>query len=127
MALNIPQSILQLARSLYVRPETYGPTYVHINVTLMCVRITIFAVEMSRAWLIAVAMRSSEILEFSFPIALVSRLSSGDSLPWVVRGVRGVYCEFSWLAFKPAVGTRTWDPVEASSEFQLISRGAESP
>ena len=29
MALYIPQSILHLARSLYVRPETYGPTYVH--------------------------------------------------------------------------------------------------
>jgi len=28
MALYIPQSILHLARSLYVRPETYGPTYV---------------------------------------------------------------------------------------------------
>ena len=29
MALYIPQSILHLARSLYVRPETYGPNYVH--------------------------------------------------------------------------------------------------
>ena len=29
MALYIPQSILHLARSLYVRPETYGPTYVY--------------------------------------------------------------------------------------------------
>jgi len=28
MALYIPQSILHLAQSLYVRPETYGPTYV---------------------------------------------------------------------------------------------------
>ena len=28
MALYIRQSILHLARSLYVRPETYGPTYV---------------------------------------------------------------------------------------------------
>jgi len=25
-----PQSILHLARSLYVRPETYGPTYVFV-------------------------------------------------------------------------------------------------
>jgi len=31
MALYIPQSILHLARSLYVRPETYGPTYVVIQ------------------------------------------------------------------------------------------------
>jgi len=30
MALYIPQSILHLARSLYVRPETYGPTYVQL-------------------------------------------------------------------------------------------------
>ena len=30
MALYIPQSILHLAWSLYVRPETYGPTYVHV-------------------------------------------------------------------------------------------------
>ena len=30
MALYIPQSILHLARSLYVRPETYGPNYVHL-------------------------------------------------------------------------------------------------
>jgi len=30
MALYIPQSILHLARSLYVRPETYGPTYVYV-------------------------------------------------------------------------------------------------
>jgi len=29
MALYIPQSILHLARSLYVRPETYGPTYIY--------------------------------------------------------------------------------------------------
>jgi len=28
MALYIPQNILHLARSLYVRPETYGPSYV---------------------------------------------------------------------------------------------------
>jgi len=28
MALYVPKSILHLARSLYVRPETYGPTYV---------------------------------------------------------------------------------------------------
>jgi len=32
MALYIPQSILHLARSLYVRPETYGPTYVDLAV-----------------------------------------------------------------------------------------------
>jgi len=31
MALYIPQSILHLARSLYVRPETYGPTYVEVS------------------------------------------------------------------------------------------------
>jgi len=93
----------------------------------MCVRITIFAAEMSRAWLIAVTMRSSGILEFSFSITLLSRLPSGDSLPWVLRGVTGVYCEFSWLAFKQAVGTRTWDPVESSSEFQLISRASGVP
>jgi len=31
MALYIPQSILHLARSLYVRPETYGPTYVCVR------------------------------------------------------------------------------------------------
>jgi len=33
MALYIPQSILHLARSLYVRPETYGPTYVRTSTT----------------------------------------------------------------------------------------------
>jgi len=32
MALYIPQSILHLARSLYVRPETYGPTYVYVRI-----------------------------------------------------------------------------------------------
>jgi len=32
MALYIPQSILHLARSLYVRPETYGPTHVYFTV-----------------------------------------------------------------------------------------------
>ena len=31
MALYIPQSILHLARSLYVSPETYGPNYVHYS------------------------------------------------------------------------------------------------
>ena len=31
MALYMSQSILHLARSLYVRPETYGPTYVGSN------------------------------------------------------------------------------------------------
>ena len=34
MALYIPQSILHLARSLYVRPETYGPTYVCMYVCM---------------------------------------------------------------------------------------------
>ena len=29
MALYIPQSIFHLARLLYVRPETFGPRYVH--------------------------------------------------------------------------------------------------
>ena len=33
MALYIPRSILHLARSLYVRPETYGPTYVSHHIT----------------------------------------------------------------------------------------------
>ena len=32
MALYIPQSILHLARSLYVRPETYGPNYLYIYI-----------------------------------------------------------------------------------------------
>ena len=29
MALYIPHSIFQLARLLYVRPETFGPYYLH--------------------------------------------------------------------------------------------------
>jgi len=72
---------------------------------------------MSCTRLIAVAMRNSEILERSFSVTLLSRLSSGDSLPWVVKGVRGVYCELSWLALESAVRTRILDFVEASSEF----------
>ena len=39
MALYIPQSILHLARSLYVRPETYGPTYVCVCGALMVLNI----------------------------------------------------------------------------------------
>ena len=31
MALYIPHSIFHLARLLYVRPETFGPYYVHIS------------------------------------------------------------------------------------------------
>ena len=31
MALYIPHSIFHLARLLYVRPETFGPYYVNIN------------------------------------------------------------------------------------------------
>ena len=31
MALYIPHSILHLARLLYVRPETFGPYYVHLE------------------------------------------------------------------------------------------------
>jgi len=43
MALYIPQSILHLARSLYVRPETYGPTYVRINEwTYVCMYICLY-------------------------------------------------------------------------------------
>ena len=30
MALYIPHSIFHLARRLYVRPETFGPYYVHL-------------------------------------------------------------------------------------------------
>ena len=41
----------------------------------------------SRARLIAVAMQNSEILVCSFPVTVLSRLSSGDSLPWIVRGL----------------------------------------
>ena len=32
MALYIPHSIFHLVRLLYVRPETFGPYYVHIFV-----------------------------------------------------------------------------------------------
>jgi hypothetical protein len=32
MALNIPHSIFYLARLLYVRPETFGPSYVYISI-----------------------------------------------------------------------------------------------
>ena len=42
MALYIPQSILHLARSLYVRPETYGPNYV-----VVCVIVTRYFVSLS--------------------------------------------------------------------------------
>jgi len=60
---------------------------------------------MSRTWLIAVAMWKTWWL-------------SGDWLPWVVRGVRGVYCEFFFgLALEPAVGIRTLAVEEASSDL----------
>ena len=32
MALYIPHSIFHLARLLYVRPETFGPNYVHSQI-----------------------------------------------------------------------------------------------
>ena len=50
-----------------------------------------------------------------FSVILLSRLSSGNSLPW--KGFRGVYCELSWLALEPAVWTRILDSGEASSKF----------
>ena len=31
MALYIPHSIFHLARLLYIRPETFGPYYVHVR------------------------------------------------------------------------------------------------
>jgi len=68
-------------------------------------------------------MRNSEIL-CSFSVTLLSRLSSGNALPWVVRGVRSVSCEFSWLALDPAVGTRTLDFVQASSKFWVDQPGS---
>ena len=34
MALYIPHSIFHLARLLYVRPETFGPYYVHVGFVL---------------------------------------------------------------------------------------------
>ena len=82
---------------------------------------------MSRTGLIAVAMRNSEILERSYSVTLLSKLSSGDSLPWLVRGVRGMYCEFSWLALMPVVETRILDSGEASSNFRFINPGVEQP
>jgi len=78
----------------------------------------------SRTRLIAVAMQNSEILECSFSITLLSRLSSGDSLLWVMKWVRGVSCDFSWLALEPVVGTRTLDCVEASSKFWVHQPGS---
>jgi hypothetical protein len=36
MALYIPHSIFHLARLLYVRPETFGPTLVACQVTQEC-------------------------------------------------------------------------------------------
>ena len=36
MALYIPHSIFHLSRLLYVRPETFGPYYVYIDVVLRC-------------------------------------------------------------------------------------------
>jgi len=53
-------------------------------------------------------------------------LSSGDSLLWVVKGVRGVYCEFSWLALEPAVRTRILDSGEASSKFWVDQPGSRA-
>ena len=44
MALYIPQSILHLARSLYVRPETYGPNYVHLGSVVGAVNINYYFV-----------------------------------------------------------------------------------
>ena len=82
---------------------------------------------MSCTRLIAVAIRNSEILERSFSATLPSRLSSGDSLPWVVKGVKGVYCELSWLVLEPAVRTRILDFVEASSECVGWSSREPSP
>ena len=38
MALYIPHSIFRLARLLYVRPETFGPYYVYIEIIAVFVR-----------------------------------------------------------------------------------------
>ena len=37
MALYIPHSIFHLARLLYVRPESFGPYYIHNN-NVLCAR-----------------------------------------------------------------------------------------
>ena len=79
---------------------------------------------MSGTLLIVIAMRNSQILELSFSVTLHSRLSSGDSLPWVARGVRYVYCELSWLGLEPAVRTCILDYVEASSELWVDQPGS---
>ena len=52
MALYIPHSIFQLARLLYVRPETFGPYYVHtlhrIQVETVCLTGSVYAIDYSR-------------------------------------------------------------------------------
>ena len=55
MALYIPQSILHLARSLYVKPETYGPTYVarenHVDIiSLHLIEVTKFYAWLKLSW-----------------------------------------------------------------------------
>ena len=62
-----------------------------------------------------------------FSVTLLSRLSSGDSLPWVVKGVRGVYYGFSRWALEPAVRTRILDSREASSKFWVDQPGSGAP
>jgi len=71
-------------------------------------------------------MRNSEILERSFSVTILSSLPSGDSLSWVVRGFKGMYCEFSWLALKPVVETRILDSGESSSKFWVDQPGSRA-
>ena len=44
MALYIPHSIFHLARLLYVRPETFGPYYVCVDMHFVCARVKSAAV-----------------------------------------------------------------------------------
>ena len=43
MALYIPHSIFHLARLLHVRPETFGPYYVHIPRMILAVSTIFFS------------------------------------------------------------------------------------
>ena len=74
MALYISQSILHLARSLYVRLETYGPTYVIKRYVI----ITLFSGELTVLVFLSFFLSCYAYLQLELLITLISKCIKVD-------------------------------------------------
>jgi len=99
MALYIPQSILHLARSLYVRPETYGPTYIYIYIYIyicVCVSNTAYNWQIVCVRVCVCVYGGGEESGSATKVKTEPEFDSSKGHEWCVRISR--YCSLNFVA-----------------------------